>query len=112
MAGEAQMNIWLVLIICGVMTYLTRLSFIAAFGKHAIPEWLRRSLRFVPAAVLSVIACQSLFYPADHFDISWSNTRLLAGIIAALVAWRTRNALLTILVGMVALLAFNYFLHV
>lgn len=106
------MNIWVLLLICGGMTYLTRYSFIAAFGKRDMPEWLKNALRFVPAAVLSVIACQSLFYPVDKLDISLSNTRLLAGIIAGLVAWRTRNALLTIVIGMAALIALNYFLSI
>lgn len=101
------MNIWIALIACGVATYLTRLSFIAAFGKREIPEWLKNSLKYVPAAVLSVIACQSLLYPEDELFISFSNTRLLAGIIAALVAWKTRNALLTIIVGMLALVGLN-----
>lgn len=106
------MNIWWVLIICGVMTFLTRYSFIAAFGKREIPAWLKNSLRFVPAAVLSVIACQSLFYPVDKLDISFTNTRLLAGIIATLVAWRSKNALLTIAVGMAALIALNMIFHI
>ena len=36
-------------------------------------------------------------------NVSPLNPRLLAGIIAALVAWRTRNTMLTILAGMAAL---------
>lgn len=106
------MNIWIALVVCGLATYLTRLSFIAAFGKREIPEWLKNSLKYVPAAVLSVIACQSLLYPEDTLDISLTNTRLLAGIIAALVAWKTRNALLTIVVGMLALIVLNMLIPV
>jgi branched-subunit amino acid transport protein len=35
--------------------------------------------------------------------VSLGNTRLVAGALAALVAWRTKNVLLTIGVGMAAL---------
>jgi branched-subunit amino acid transport protein len=36
-------------------------------------------------------------------DLSIGTERLLAGMLAALVAWRTRNVLLTLGVGLVAL---------
>jgi branched-subunit amino acid transport protein len=42
--------------------------------------------------------------PAGPVDISLQNFRLLAGLLAILVAWRSRNILLTILIGMAALL--------
>jgi branched-subunit amino acid transport protein len=106
--GEKIMSTWLMLVICGLATFLTRLSFIAVFGKREIPHWLRSSLQYVPVAVLSVIICQSLFYPIDRLNFSLSNTRLLAGLIAGLVAWFSRNAILTILVGIVALVGLNF----
>ncbi len=101
------MNIWLLLVVCGVCTFLIRLSFIAIFGQRDVPAWVQQSLRFVPAAVLFVIVFQSLFYPQDHLDISISNTRLLAGLVAVIVAWRTKNAMLTIIIGMLALVLLN-----
>jgi branched-subunit amino acid transport protein len=48
-----------------------------------------------------------LFMPGGSFDVSTGNTRLMAGIVAALVAWRSRSALLAIAVGMVALWVLN-----
>jgi len=36
-------------------------------------------------------------------DLSLGNFRLLAGLVGALVAWRTRNVLLTLAAGMLAL---------
>jgi branched-subunit amino acid transport protein len=99
------MNLWLVLIAGGILTYATRLSFIILLGRVEIPEWLKRSLRFVPPAVLSAIFAPELVFHAGKIDLSLQNYRLLAGIFAILVAWRTRNTLLTIILGMAALLA-------
>jgi branched-subunit amino acid transport protein len=73
------------------------------FGKIAMPDWLSRALRFVPAAALAALVFPALTHPTGQFDISPSNFRLLAGLCGAIVAWRTRNVLLTILVGMAAL---------
>lgn len=101
------MNIWLVMLGGGILTYLTRLSFIWLFERMAIPPLLQRALRLVPAAVLSVIIFQELLIRDGGLALRLNNTRLLAGIIATLVAWRTRSALQTIVVGMAALFLLN-----
>jgi len=98
------MKIWLIMVCGGLFTYATRLSFIVLLGKMEIPVWLQRSLRFVPPAVLSAIIFPELLLHTGRLDISFYNGRLVAGLLAILVAWRTRNTLLTILVGMVTLL--------
>lgn len=97
------MKIWLVMIFGGLLTYLTRLSFIYLFSHTSLPAWLRSGLRYVPPAVLSAIIFPEIFLQNGRLAISFENTRLLAGIAAALVAWRTRNALLTIIAGMAVL---------
>ena len=98
------MNIWLVMLIGGLITFGMRLSLIYLFGRFEIPQTMRRALHYVPPAVLSAIIFPELLYRNNTFDPSLGNTRLIAGIIAILVAWFSKNTLVTILVGMVALL--------
>jgi branched-subunit amino acid transport protein len=95
--------LWLMLICIGLLTYGIRLSFITLFGRREIPAFLQSILRFVPVTVLSAIIFPALFLYGNRLDLSLSNTRLIAGILAAIVAWRTKNVLLTIVVGMVGL---------
>jgi branched-subunit amino acid transport protein len=94
---------WPALVAAGLVTYLTRLSFIALLGRFELPPLAARALRFVPPAVLSAIILPELVLKGGELDLGWHNARLLAGAVAALVAWRTRNVLLTIAVGMAAL---------
>lgn len=98
------MKLWIVFIVGGLLTYLIRLSFIALFGRHEIPPLIQRSLRFVPPAVLSAIIFQELLIREGQIDVSLGNVRLLAGLAAGLVAWRSRQPLLVILTGMGVLL--------
>jgi branched-subunit amino acid transport protein len=95
--------LWLTLICIGLMTFAIRLSFISLFGRREISAFLLSILRFVPFTVLSAIIFPALFLYGNKLDLSLSNTRLIAGILAAIVAWRTKNVLLTIVVGMVGL---------
>jgi branched-subunit amino acid transport protein len=94
------MRLWLLLLAMGAVTYLTRLSMIALLGQVEIPDLVKRGLKYVPPAVLSAIIAPALLRPNGPFDLSPSNERLLAGMAATLVAWRTRNVMLTIGVGM------------
>ena len=105
------MTLWLTIFAAGLITYATRLSFILLFERIEIPFWLRRLLRFVPAAVLSAIILPELVFQDGTLAVTPTNPRLLAGIIAILVAWRTKNILLTLISGMVTLWILQVILH-
>jgi len=96
-------NIWLVMLIGGLLTFGMRFSLIYLFGRFEVPETMRKALHYVPPAVLSAIIFPELLYSSGSFDLTLGNTRLLAGLVATLVAWYTRNTLITILAGMAAL---------
>ncbi len=102
------MNIWLVMLIGGLITFGMRFSFIFLFGKFHIPETVRKALHYVPPAVLSAIVFPELFLPNGTLNLSLGNHRLLAGLIAIAVAWFTKNTLVTILVGMIALFTLQF----
>lgn len=95
--------LWLLIVLMGVITYALRLSLILLLDRVAVPPLVTESLRYVPPAVLSAIILPELFHPGVPLLLSLVNIRLVAGVIAIAVAWRTRNALLTIGVGMAAL---------
>lgn len=101
------MNIWLVILLAGLVTFATRLSFILLLDRINVPDWFRRGLRFVPVAVLSAIILPELTSPEGSLFLTWRNPQLAAGGVAILVAWRTKNVLLTILAGMAALFIFK-----
>lgn len=98
------MRVWLVLMAVGLLTYGMRLSLILLIGRFTMPVIVQRALRYVPPAVLTAIIFPELFLPAGQLELSLHNERLIAGAVAAIVAWRTRNVLLTIGAGMVVLL--------
>ncbi|MEE9582537.1 MAG: AzlD domain-containing protein, partial [Acidimicrobiia bacterium] len=54
--------------------------------------------RLIPAAVLAAIVAPSITHASGAFDLG--TDRFVAGVIAGVVAWRTKNVLATIGVGM------------
>ena len=103
-------EIWVVMLSIGVLTFLTRLSFIYLHEKWRPPEVVTRALRFVPVAALTAIFVPELALQNGELVLPLENIRLMAGFIAILVAWRTKSALWTIGVGMISFWALTWLL--
>ncbi len=58
-----------------------------------------------PPAARAAIVAPALLRPEGHLDLI--QPRFAAGVLAGLVAWRTRNIALTLLVGMAALMVLD-----
>jgi branched-subunit amino acid transport protein len=79
-----------------LVTYFTRYTAIALLGWE-LPTLVRRWLRYVPAAVLAALVAPAALAPEGRVEFGLRAWAVLAG---AVVAWRTRNVLWTILGGM------------
>jgi len=75
----------------GAVTYAIRLSLILLLGRLRVPPLVQRGLRFVPPAVLSALIFPELLLPGGTLMLSLGNVRLLAGVLAGLVAWQSKN---------------------
>ncbi len=91
-------RIWVAIILSGIGTYAMRASFLVFAHRLAdVPLGVQRLLRQIPPAALAAIVVPALFRPEGSLDL-WQ-PRFLAGVVAALVAWKTRNIALTLAVG-------------
>ena len=105
------MNLWLVVIVAGVLTFLIRLSFISLLANWDLPPLFQRALGFVPPAVMTAIVFPELLIRDGHLAASMDNHRLIAGVVAILVAWRFRKIMPTIVIGMAALWLLQWLGH-
>ncbi|HEX2907826.1 MAG TPA: AzlD domain-containing protein [Phototrophicaceae bacterium] len=95
---------WLLILGMAVVTFGVRYPMLAIVGRLQLPDTVVRALRYVPVAVLTAIIVPAMLMPKGEIELKPSNSYLIGGIIAGLVAWRTKNLLLTIVVGMAAFL--------
>lgn len=103
----SQATIWTSMLAMGLLTVILRSCFLLLPESVSLPALLRRALRYVPAAVLTAIYAPELLVQSGTISVSPGNPRLLAGVVAILVAWRFRRTFLTILTGMLALHVFG-----
>ena len=95
-----------ILLILGmaIVTFAARYPVLALVSKINLPPSLLSALKFIPPAVLTAIIVPALLLPrGDSVDFSLTNDYWIAGLVTTLVAWRTKNLLLTLGVGMAAL---------
>lgn len=97
------MNLWLLTLGMALGSFALRLSFILFFGRRALPKRLEQALRFVPASVIAALVFPAFVNSAGVPHLALGNDRLLAGALAAFVAWRTKNVIWTTGIGMAAL---------
>ena len=97
-----------ILMIAGMalVTFSVRYPVLALVGRLSLPHTVVRGLRYVPPVVLTAIIVPAMLLPGDASApvLTVGNAYLWAGIIAALVAWRSKNLLATIITGMVVFL--------
>ena len=92
-------KVWVTILLAGAGTYAMRASFLLAADRLArVPPNVERLLRQIPPAALASLVVPALLRP--HGELDPFSPRLLAGVVAGLVAWRTRNVAATLLVGM------------
>jgi branched-subunit amino acid transport protein len=97
------LNEWVMIGGMALVTFLLRYLPLSLVGKLKLPDNVLLALRYVPPAILAAIILPEMLIRDEQLSLGLVNTRLYAGIIAGLVAWRTRSLLLTIVVGMAAL---------
>ncbi|MGJ7514386.1 AzlD domain-containing protein [Pseudomonas baetica] len=96
----SDLALWGLFLVIGLGTFALRLSFVELYGRLRIPPLLSRALMYVPASVLAALVLPAVVYPNGHGEFVIDNPQIPAALIAAWVAWRTRNTVLTLLAGM------------
>ena len=96
--------IWLVMILGGIFTFGTRFMMLSGWVAHGLPRWLIDALAFVPIAVLTAILVPAvLIDPTTQQIIVIGNARIVAAVVATIIALLTRNVIATISSGLASL---------
>ena len=92
------MSILAAILVTGLGTYFSRAVFILAFANRRLPPTLVRALEYVAPSVLGALVMTLLLGPDGTTKVG--TAELVALLVAALVAWKGRNAVVTLVAGM------------
>ena len=97
-------EIWTIIIIMGIGTFLIRFSFLGLIGDRPMPSFVLRLLRYTPVAVLPGMVAPLVLWPAAT-DGQFDPVRVIAAFATVLIGIWTRNVLWAIFGGAVTLYA-------
>ena len=94
------MNNLILIIYCGVITFLTRFSMIALIKKEMFNDRIREVLSYVPSAIFPAIIFPAIFLDnSGDFQLE-NNPKIMASIIAMLIGIVSKNIIATIISGL------------
>ncbi|MBX3144267.1 MAG: AzlD domain-containing protein [Trueperaceae bacterium] len=105
----SRSDILLIILSGGIIAFLQRAAFFWSRRGVKLPRGIEHALRYVPAAVLSAITVPAVL-KSSGVAIGFIDVRIIAALVAGLVAWRVRNVLATLIAGMVSLWALSWLL--
>lgn len=101
-------QLWLTVIGMGIVTLAARMSFILLPADARAPDLLKRSLVYIAAAVLPALVMPDVLFRGEVGPHGFDPLRLIAALLAGLVAWSTRSVFATLATGLGALLLLRH----
>jgi branched-subunit amino acid transport protein len=87
-----------------VITVVTRGFFLISEKELAMPDWVKRGLRYAPLAALAAVVVPEVVMAQGQLLDTWKDARLYAAAAATAYYFWRRGILGTIVTGMVVLI--------
>ncbi|WP_270345434.1 AzlD domain-containing protein [Enterococcus thailandicus] len=81
--------------------YIPRVVPMLYFTQRKVPAWFSDWMKYVPVALFSALAFKDVFITHEHLDFAW-NIKILAMVLVAGVAYKTRSMALSLVTGLAA----------
>ena len=91
---------WLAIILAGLATYASRVSFIAFGNRIELPEAVESALKYVAPAAFAAISIPIVLGGDSVAEFSDDIPRIVGATLACGIIWKTKNLPLGLITGM------------
>lgn len=91
------------------VTYGAKVGLIGAARQFELHPLLRRSLEYVPVAILAALVFPAIFAPSGHIESPLANSYVWASAVTAVTLFVSRRQWLAIVAGVATLVALRHF---
>lgn len=91
-----------------IVAYVPRLFPMLYFTHRKVPAWFSEWMKYVPVALFAALAFKDVFITHEHLDLAW-NTKIVAMLLVAGVAYKTRSMAFSVLTGLVSVFLLSMF---
>lgn len=105
-------NNYIIIVILGmaIVTYIPRILPMIIFSKNDMSESIKDIMKFIPIAILSSLIAKDIFFNGDNLYLSFTNPKIISGIIVLLVAYKFKSIAVSIAVGAISIFLFGIIL--
>lgn len=108
---QVRPYILFVILGCALVTFIPRVLPLVFLSKVKLPEWGEKWLNQIPVAVMSALLAQGLLITNNKVSIFDNIIKLLAALPAFIIAIKTKNLLVTVVVGIFSMMLLRLIFH-
>ena len=96
------MNIWISIIVAGIINYLSRLGSVLLIKPERLNESTKKILSYVPSAVFPAIIFPAVFLNETNAIVHINDPKIVGFIVAIIIGYITKNIITTIISGLIS----------
>ena len=96
------MNIWISIIIAGIINYLTRLGSVLLIKPERLNENTKKILSYVPSAVFPAIIFPAVFLNESNAIVQINDPKIIGFIVSIIIGYLSKSIITTIISGLLS----------
>ena len=96
------MNIWISIIIAGIINYLTRLGSVLLIKPERLNENTKKILSYVPSAVFPAIIFPAVFLNETNAIVEIHDPKIVGFIVSIIIGYLSKSIITTIISGLLS----------
>ena len=96
------MNIWISIVIAGIINYLTRLGSVLLIKPEKLSGSTKKILGYVPSAVFPAIIFPAVFLNETNTIVQINDPKIIGFFVAIAIGYISKNIILTIIAGLIS----------
>ena len=96
------MNIWISIIIAGVINYLSRLGSVLLIKPERLNENTKKILSYVPSAVFPAIIFPAVFLNESNTIVQINDPKIIGFIVSIIIGYLAKSIITTIISGLLS----------
>ena len=96
------MNIWISIIIAGIINYLSRLGSVLLIKPERLNENTKKILSYVPSAVFPAIIFPAVFLNESNTIVQINDPKIIGFIVSIIIGYLSKSIITTIIIGLLS----------
>ena len=96
------MNIWISIIIAGIINYLSRLGSVLLIKPERLNENTKKILSYVPSAVFRAIIFPAVFLNESNAIVQINDPKIIGFIVSIIIGYLSKSIITTIIIGLLS----------